>query len=264
VQGFRNLPPRRGGNTLDVLRTPVLTFSVLGPVAVRLDGRPQSLPRGRPRAVLAALLVGPARVSAERLAEALWDDPPSSAGPNLRTYVARLRRALGPHADRLTRSGDGYALRVEPGELDRHNWERALAGAQPADDDTTADRLASTLALWTGAAAEGVVRRGSTGRTLDMLDETRLATTELYARACLGSGRLDQAVSCLRPLLADHPAREVAWQHLIRALTRIGDRTGALGAYRTARRALVTEFGIEPGPELRDLQAGLLRNTPEE
>ncbi|MET0425676.1 MAG: tetratricopeptide repeat protein [Actinoplanes sp.] len=239
-----------------------LGFSLLGPVVARLDDRPLSLPPGRPSVLLAALLLGQGHVSAERLMSALWDEPPISAAPNLRTYAAQLRRLLGAHADRLSRSGDGYTLRVEPDELDLHAWDRALTGAQRATEqgrpDEAADLFAAGLALWSGAAAEGLVRRGAVGRSLDMLDEARNTATERYARACVEAGRYEQAVTCLRPFVAEQPTREVAWQHLVEALARGGDRAGALAAYTAARRALIAELGIEPGPELRGLQARLL------
>jgi DNA-binding SARP family transcriptional activator len=245
-----------------------LEFSILGPVGMKLDGRPVSLPPGRPLALLTALLIGRGQLSVDRLATALWDSPPVSALPNLRTYAAQLRRVLDRHRDRLVRAGDGYALTVQPGELDLQEWESALADARQAAKLSrpaeAADLLTAALALWTGVAAEGVPRRGPVGRSLDTLDQARFNAMERYAQACLDIGRFDQAVDCLRPLLADQPTREVAWHHLVLALARAGDRGSALEAYSAARHALVTELGIEPGAELRELQHLLLRDTADD
>ena len=64
------------------------------------------------------------------------------------------------------------------------------------------------------------------------------------------------------PFVAEHPTREAAWECLVEALSRSGDRAGALEAFAAARAALVEELGIEPGPALREWQARLLRGEP--
>jgi tetratricopeptide (TPR) repeat protein len=46
------------------------------------------------------------------------------------------------------------------------------------------------------------------------------------------------------------------------ALYRCGRQADALEAYREARRTLVEELGIEPGPDLRSLQAAILNQDP--
>ena len=46
---------------------------------------------------------------------------------------------------------------------------------------------------------------------------------------------------------------------LMVALYRSGQQAAALAAYRQARRRLVEEVGIEPGPELRALEGAILR-----
>ena len=52
-------------------------FRLLGPFEVVEDGRPVELPRGKPRALLARLLLDPGRVVAvETLIESIWGDPP--------------------------------------------------------------------------------------------------------------------------------------------------------------------------------------------
>ena len=237
-----------------------LSVTLLGPVTVHVDGRPVVLPAGRPRSLLAGLLTGQGRrISTDRLVAALWEAPPASAASNIRTYAATLRKLLGPYGRRLVHAGDGYSLEVGPDELDAIRWSRALALAGSATPAHAADLLADALALWTGTAAEGVPRLGPVGRNLDVLDETRNTAIERYAMACIDAGRPGVAVDRLRPFVADHPCREVAWHHLVLALAAAGDRAGALATYAQAHRMLVDEAGVEPGRKLRDLQQSLLQ-----
>src|SRR5205085_674194 len=73
-------------------------FRLLGPFEVLEDDRPVDLPQGKPRALLARLLLDAGRVvSAETLVESLWGDPaPPSAPKVLQVYIPQLRKALGP------------------------------------------------------------------------------------------------------------------------------------------------------------------------
>ena len=59
-------------------------------------------------------------VSVGELVEICWpeDDTPGRAEHNIRTYVHRLRAALGEDGDRIETASGGYRLSVEPGELD--------------------------------------------------------------------------------------------------------------------------------------------------
>ena len=59
--------------------------------------------------------------------------------------------------------------------------------------------------------------------------------------------------------VAEHPFRERLWRHLMLALYRAGRQADALVAYHRARAALDEQLGIEPGEELRALEAAILR-----
>jgi peptide/nickel transport system substrate-binding protein len=58
------------------------------------------------------------------------------------------------------------------------------------------------------------------------------------------------------------PARERLRGLLMLALYRAGRQADALQAYQEARRYLVSELGLEPGAELRELQDRILRQDP--
>jgi hypothetical protein len=68
-----------------------------------------------------------------------------------------------------------------------------------------------------------------------------------------------QLVAEIEGLVRRHPLRERLHAHLMLALYRTGRQADALNAYHGARRALVDELGIEPGPELQALYGAILR-----
>jgi hypothetical protein len=59
-----------------------------------------------------------------------------------------------------------------------------------------------------------------------------------------------------------HPFRERFWAQLMLALYRCGRQAEALAAYQRVRSLLVDQLGIEPGPELRALEAAVLAHDP--
>src|SRR5713226_7025491 len=96
-------------------------FALLG--TLMLDGGagdPVVVPGARQRALLASLLLSAnVPVSADALAEAVWDgSPPPAAAATLRSHIRRLRQALGPRAGgRITACDPGYLIPVQEPEL---------------------------------------------------------------------------------------------------------------------------------------------------
>jgi len=62
--------------------------------------------------------------------------------------------------------------------------------------------------------------------------------------------------------VAREPTRERLAGQLMLALYRSGRQADALAAYRAARSSLVEELGLEPGPELKRLEAAVLAHDP--
>ncbi|MEE4421466.1 SAV_2336 N-terminal domain-related protein [Streptomyces sp. DSM 41528] len=139
-----------------------LRFTVLGPVRARRGETPLALGSPQQRALLAALLLRRGRrATASELVTDLWgDEPPSAARAALRTYAARLRRALGEDGELLVGERDGYALRGPDGgppALDLDEAERLIARARAARDPEEARRLRdAALELWDGEPLAGV------------------------------------------------------------------------------------------------------------
>ncbi|MEU7532217.1 BTAD domain-containing putative transcriptional regulator [Saccharothrix sp. NPDC042600] len=246
-----------------------LRFEVLGLLRVLRGGREVDLGAAKQRAVLAVLLLARnTPVSRDHIIEAVWGDAtPSSAVNLVQTYVAGLRRALEPSrarrapAETLTSVGDGYLLRVDPAAVDLDAFERGVVAAgrlrSTGDLEAAARVLDEVLALWRGEPLGGVtglfaeVERGRLG-------ERRLAVLEERAELLLLIGRGSELVQELTALVAEHPLRERVHGLLMRSLCQAGRQAEALAVYREARRVLVEELGVEPGPELRRLQQAVL------
>ena len=248
-----------------------MEFRILGPLEVTAGGQPLEVGGARARAVLAMLIVHANRVvPADRLAEELWPgQPPGKAAASLQVRLSELRKAFrsAGEADRLVTRPPGYLLRVAPGELDAARFAALAAQAGAAltggDPSAAAGQLDEALALWHGDPLAGLdaapFARAEAGR----LAEARLAALESRAEAALACGQPPGGlVAGLETLTAAHPLRERLWGQLMLALYRAGRQADALRAYRDLRALLVRELGIEPGPDLRDLHARILRQDP--
>ena len=91
------------------------------------------------------------------------------------------------------------------------------------------------------------------------LEELRLNATEDRIDSDLALGRHADVAGELEALIAVHPLRERLHGQLMIALYRSGRQAEALEAYQAARRTLVEELGLEPGPALRQLEGAILR-----
>jgi WD40 repeat protein/DNA-binding SARP family transcriptional activator len=233
---------------------------VLGPVEANADGRSLPLGGSKQRAVLAMLgLEANRTVSADHLIEGLWGErAPASAAKMVQNYVWRLRTALGEGAgaEILTR-GRGYELRIDPDCVDAGRFQRLLAHAGRQGNGGNAAREA--LALWRGPALSDVADEPFAAPEIRRLEELRLEAAELAIDADLAAGRHLEVVGEIDALVAEHPLREHLHRQRMLALYRCGRQAEALEAYRAARRTLVEEVGVEPGPELRRLHEAILR-----
>ena len=95
------------------------------------------------------------------------------------------------------------------------------------------------------------------------LESLRLTAVEDRADADLATGQTAALVAEVEAAVAEQPFRERRWGQLMVALYRSGRQGDALAAYQSARRVLVDELGVEPGPELRRLEAAVLDQDPD-
>jgi DNA-binding SARP family transcriptional activator len=237
-------------------------FSLLGPLVVRQAGVVIPVTAGKHRALLAALLLQAGRpVGADELAGLLWESKtPQSARATLQTYVGRLRALLEQDGDPvIVTEPAGYRIDAGPDELDVAGFESALAAgraAMRAESWATASAvLAEGLALWRGQPLAGVPSDVLAEREVPRLSELRTQALEARIEADLRLGRHAEVILELRQLTAAEPLRERLHALLMTALYRDGQQSGALEVYQDARATLVGELGVEPGQDLRQLQA---------
>jgi YVTN family beta-propeller protein len=240
-----------------------MEFRILGPLEV-LDGdRQMALGGARQRALLAILLLHANKVvSTDRLVDELWGETPPESGPKaLQVAVSQLRKALQTAGTdgRLVTRPPGYVLQVGEGELDRDRFDRLVAeAADEPDASERAAKLRNALALWRGPALADLTYEAFAAPAIARLEDMRLAALEERIDADLELGRHTALVGELEELVRAYPLRERIRGQLMLALYRSGRQAEALAAFQAARRELVDELGIEPGPELQKLHKRIL------
>ncbi len=240
---------------------------LLGPVEVDgADGSPVELPAAKERSLVAALALCPgAEVATGSLIAALWgDEPPAAARKTLQTYVWNLRQALG--SESIATAPAGYRLAIAAGDVDVQEFRRLTrAGDLAMREGRVAEARALLIgaeALWRGPALAGVASHTGLASEATRLEEERLSALEARIAADLAVGHVGHLVGELEALVAEHPLRERLWADLMLALYRSGRQADALRAYQRARAVLLDELGLEPGGELRRLEAAILSHDP--
>jgi DNA-binding SARP family transcriptional activator len=243
-----------------------IRISLLGPVQIDVGDGPTPVPGAKLAALVAALgLAVPHAVSGERLIEEIWgDDAPGNPANALQAQVSQLRRLVGATA--VIRQGAGYALAVEPDDVDVLRFEAMVRAARDDADRhehrAAAEGFSTALALVRGAPLEDLLDHRFAREAATRLGELLLVAYEGRADAELAAGRHGDAVVALSALVRDLPLHERFHAQLMLALYRSGRQADALRAYREARAVLVEELGVEPGPELRDLERAVLAHDP--
>jgi predicted ATPase len=245
-------------------------IGMLGAFEVRTDdGVLADVPGARLRGLLIALALEPGRVVPKAtLVDWIWgEQPPADAANALQRLVSRLRKAL-PEGSVEGRP-DGYRLTVEPDAVDAVRFERLVGEAHNDEDPRRVRLLREALALWRGAAMQGVGLSDSAAfdSAVTRLDGLRLTAMEDRFDAEISLGQGADLVLELTDLVAAHPVRERLVAALMRALVVAGRGSEALLVYQRTREALADTLGVDPSPELSALHVALLRGEfgrPEE
>lgn len=241
-----------------------------GAVGVTDEGHEVPLGGPRQRRLLAVLLVHRSTVvSVDRVAEAVFAGRPTpGASTTLRSYVARLRRVLGGpgSAVQVVTRAPGYQLDVPAEAFDVARFEVALAGTREALQEGDA-----VLACRRVRAALDEVRGDPYAEFADeewvyaevqRLHELALTAHELLVDAELARGRAEMVTPLVESLCTRFPLRESYRAQLMTAYAGTGRQADALAAFRAFRTELAEELGIDPSPELVELERRILEQDP--
>ena len=239
-----------------------LEFGLLGPLQVVAAEELIRLGGPKQRAVLALLLLEAGHlVPTERLVEQIWRGGPGGSARSVQVYVSELRRLLGD-AGRIRGEAGGYRLVAADEEIDARQFEHLLAEGRnllaSGNPDAAAKTLREAVALWRGAALADLAYEEFAQIEIGRLEDLRLVALEERIAAELALGRHAGLVAELQAMVAEEPLRERLRTQLMLALYRSGRQPDALAVYHDTRKALL-DLGLEPGSELRELEAAVLR-----
>jgi predicted ATPase/DNA-binding SARP family transcriptional activator len=227
------------------------------------DGRDVVVAGPKLRSFLAVLALQAGRVvPADQLIDVLWGvDPPAAVRNGLQGLASKLRRTLGS-ADLVAMRGDGYALELPVDAIDVFRHEQLVAAARAAVVEGDLRRAATLLseadALWRGDPLADFTYDDFAAGAITRLSELRLTLIEERLDIELELGRHQGTVAELDELVATYPLRERLRGLLMLALYRAGRQADALRVFQDGRHVLGEELGLEPGHELRALEAAIL------
>ena len=244
-----------------------MQFRWLGPLQVGPAGQIRG---ARERRLLALLLLeSPSSVSRAAAGDWINGSPGASASASasasaLNVAVSRLRRQLAELAPDATIESRNGQLRLctAPGSMDSARFGELLARARalPLGGTARAQAFDEALGLWRDVPLLGEDLPPHPG--IDALLEVHCAAVEDRFEARLAADDDGLDVSGLLTSCRAQPYRERLWALGMRALYRNGRQADALALYQEARNNLVTALGIEPGAELADTEARILRHDP--
>lgn len=247
--------PRLSSSRASLLR-------VLG--QVHLDGGPGRSPhlvlrQPKKLAFLVYLAMNPDGVSRGRLTSLFWPESDDGlARASLRQYLSQLRGALGPGI--VTRTG-AYAVGLDA------KWITTDAVAFQALLDRGV--LEEALDLYRGSFLDGFVL----GRLDEFDDWAATVRRGLESRAAAAAwtlalraqreGDVTQAAFWGKRSLGLSPLEESRVRDLMQLLDLVGDRGGALRAYRGLEEWLAREFEATPSAETRAIYRRMFERKPE-
>ena len=247
------------------MSVPRLQIRLLGPVDVRLDGKPIAVDTRKAVALLAYLAVTDRPASRASLAALLWpNNDEEGARGALRRTLSVLRAASGRAVLRVDRN----AVAIEPGgaTVDVSQFREHLGRGRAHDHGTGGDTCPECLEALTAAVAldRGEFMAGFSLRDSETFDEWQRAQADAHrrdlggalerlTRARFGAGDVHGALAAGRRWLELDPLHEPAHRLLIVTCARIGEVSAAIQQYRDCVAILNRELGVTPLPETTEL-----------
>ena len=198
-----------------------MEFRILGPLEVLEEGRPVALGGGKPRALLAVLLLHPNEaLTTDRLIEELWGErAPPTAAKAVYVHVSRLRKALAagaadgaPARACWSRASVATSCGSIPSGSTRNRFERLVAEGRGELAEGRPQRalaaLEEALSLWRGEPLADLAYEPFAQPEIARLADLRVGALELLVEAKLALGRHAEVITQLEALIGDHPYRE--------------------------------------------------------
>ena len=243
---------------------------VFGGIGVHDDDGPVSIGGPRQRRLLALLTIRVGTVvDIDWLAEHLWDDDdrPDETARAIRTYLSRLRQALPPAAQAWIETVPrGYRLDAPETAVEHRRFaalRAAAAEARDAEDPLTAHTLLTeAIELWRGEPFRELDDLPWARAEMEQVRLDRLEVQEGRWEAALALGRHAKIIGEIAAFSAEHGDRDRAARQHALALHRSGRSAEALRVLADFRRRLAAESGLDPSPEMVELERALFADDP--
>jgi DNA-binding SARP family transcriptional activator/DNA-binding XRE family transcriptional regulator len=226
------------------------SYLILGSLSLQRGEGPVPIARPMLRRLLGLLVLRhPEPVTQREIIDVLWPtDPPKSAHNLIHTYVSQLRQLLEDRAEPtgtgqvLERLPGGYALRIEPNQIDLGRFDEYLARAVAAHEagqyQVAIDAVALALQCWRGPILADTDPLLSQHPTAVAATGRRVKAALLYADLGLLLRRPERAIRTLWDIAADEPLHEGLHARLILTLAGCGEQAAALNVFTGLRNRL--------------------------
>jgi DNA-binding SARP family transcriptional activator/predicted ATPase len=232
-----------------------LEVRFLGGHRVSLDGDPvDGFNSAKTRALFAYLVVTQIEQPRQQLAGLFWGEmTEAKAQTNLRKSLANLRKLFG---ERITASRSSLRFTPDSNTLvDLHRFEAGLKQLQAGDSRALAD----SATYYQGDFLAGLYVAGAPEFERWMLSRQALlreAAVDLLEALVQHHGRRGEylpAISSARRLLELEPWREASHRGLMQLYAWQDQTNAALAQFKTCRKVLQDELGIDVSPETYEL-----------
>ena len=210
-------------------------------------------------------------VGTDSLINAVWDQSPAPAArASIQSYVSNLRRLLNDAGVNprtvLAGAPPGYRLSIADADCDlgqfNHEKTAGLQAAVAARFEEASSHLSTALAQWRGPVLDDLRDFPFVAAFATALTDDKLLVHTARAEAEIACGRADAVIRELEALITEHPYRESLWTQLITAYYVTERQSDAINAYMRLKTTLAEDLGIDPGPTVGALYAGILRQEP--
>jgi DNA-binding SARP family transcriptional activator len=254
----------------------VAEAEILGPLVLRVDGRPVKLgPMLRALVVVLTCADGHTLTSMA-LEHRLWENPPPGAADTIRSHVSHLRDAMCRATDPPDRTrgqkllatdkahgGTSYTLQVDAGRIDVARFERltraGLAALRLDRFEQAAWHLRGALGLWRGRPLADVAHLPFARAPVAHLENLHAAAVLGRIEADIWSGHYREVTGELETLMAERPGDGAVPRLLVTSLY-LSERLAE--AALACQQAIVglRAHGLDPGP-MTELQRQVLNRT---